>query len=576
MGYREDGMFGFTDTGLNANGITNPNFTYPTRSIRFLEAQAALDKVKDSYKLHRGYIRNLDQPALGKTFPVSKCKFQFNPQEIRQDVQMRQDVYHAILQNPAQLTQPLGAETSFSFDLVFDRSMELSSGKYSKNVGGYGISSNPTTDINGSNSINDVYDIGVLADLRVFYAVIGQGFSKEMLEFQTAAAKKAYETAEASAASAGSPAVEFLRDDEEIKKTLEINYGNSAFLMPNPVRIMFSSLFMVDGFVTATSVAFLKFNTNMVPMQCKVTISMSAMYIGFAKQDTFLTTSFKTQAEQKRTDDAELAATKQEINTAAAKTLNIFKLAADGRDSDNGGSGTWNKPIVNDVPSWAFGIRDSITMSNGNSRRAFYAGFPSVEPKPGGKVTNTNGVETRVGNDIDSILKLYEAGSSPTIDYRWSLNIYGPGAGATAGMSQATAAAALAAKSYPSEAIKIMGTYSASETASSQDEWGHGDTSPGDGAERIRRKTYFSKESWMPANTANTAWIETDFDEVPDYIKNSYYIVDINVAVSVRAGTESATTKEATTSFVVYGQDSIGEHKFSLAWLASTPVIIVG
>ena len=121
-----------------------------------------------------------------------------------------------------------------------------------------------------------------------------------------------------------------------------------------------------------------------------------------------------------------------------------------------------------------------------------------------------------------------------------------------------------------------MGAYSASETASSQDEWGYGDSSPGDGAERIRRKTYLSKESWMPANTANTAWIETDFDEVPDYIKNSYYIVDINVSVSVRAGTETANTKSATTSVVVYGQDTIGEHKFSLAWLASTPVIIVG
>ena len=123
MGYREDGMFGFVDQYPISSGITNPTFTYPTRGIRFLEAQAALDKVKDSYKLHRGYIRNLDQPALGKDFPVSKCKFQFNPQEIRQTVSMREDVYYAILQDPAQLTQPIGAQTSFTFDLVFDRSM---------------------------------------------------------------------------------------------------------------------------------------------------------------------------------------------------------------------------------------------------------------------------------------------------------------------------------------------------------------------------------------------------------------------------------------------------------------------
>lgn len=579
MGYREDGMFGFTDKSLSANGITNPNFTYPTRSIRFLEAQAALDKVKDSYKLHRGYIRNLDQPALGKDFPVSKCKFQFNPQEIRQDVQMRQDVYHAILQDPAQLTQPLGAETSFSFDLVFDRSMELASGKYGRNVGGYDISSNPTTNINGSNSLTDVYDIGVLADLRVFYAVIGQGFSKEMLEFQTAAAKKAYETVEAAGASAGSPDVEYIYDDEEIKKTLEVNYGNSAFLMPNPVRVMFSSLFMVDGFVTATSVAFLKFNTNMVPMQCKVTISMSAMYIGFAKQDTFLTTSFKDQAEEKRKTDLELAAAKQELSKSLNKTVNVFKVAADGRLRNGGGARSWDSPVSTSSsggPAWAFGIKqNSIAMSSAAEPnfKAFYAGFPKVEPKEGGNTDKTNGVDTRTGGDDDAILTLYEAGSSPTIKYTWTLNIYGPGAGATAGISQTTANAALASKSYPSETIKLMGAYTASETSSSKEEWGSGTSGNGAAAERIRRRTYLAFDKGMPENTATDSWSETLFINIPQFLKDSYYIVDITISVSASVGTENPNQKVGTKSFVVGGTSSIGEHKFPLSWL-DAPIIV--
>jgi len=574
MGYREDGMFGFVDQYPIGSGITNPSFTYPTRSIRFLEAQAALDKVKDSYKLHRGYIRNLDQPALGKNFPVSKCKFQFNPQEIRQDVSMRQDVYHAILQDPAQLTQPLGAETSFSFDLVFDRSMELSSGKAKS--GEYG-DYNVATNINGSNNENDVYDIGVLADLRVFYAVIGQGFSKEMLEFQTAAAKKAYETAEASGASAGSPAVEYVYDDEEIKKTLEVNYGNAAFLMPNPVRIMFSSLFMVDGFITGTSVAFLKFNTNMVPMQCKVSISMSAMYIGFAKQDTFLTTSFKQQAEDKRAADAEAAEAKKELAKSLSQTLDVFKLTL---ASDY--LADWDDYFPNySKPAWIWGIKQSYEGDAGFGERAAFAGFPSVIPKAGGTTTNTNGVETRTGSDIDAILKLYEAGESPTIRYDWSFNLYGPGAGSTITISKAYADAALENKTYtdPNQSVfELMGSYAASETASSKEEWGSGTSGDGVKKERVRRRSYYV-DGGLPENTASKAWVGDDthfnpVDFIPDSIKNSYYIVDISITVSAVIGTASKSEITRNKSFVIAGGESIGEHKLVLIWENNTNVPI--
>lgn len=76
---------------------------------------------------------------------------------------------------------------------------------------------------------------------------------------------------------------------------LTTNFGNSAFLVSLPVRIVFSSLFMVEGYITATTVTFNKFNPHMVPTQCAVNVTMQALYIGFARKDTFLTSSL-TQA----------------------------------------------------------------------------------------------------------------------------------------------------------------------------------------------------------------------------------------------------------------------------------------
>ncbi|CAB4154228.1 hypothetical protein UFOVP629_12 [uncultured Caudovirales phage] len=564
MGYREEGMFGFNDVGISATGIENPNFTYPSRSIRFLEAQAALDKVKDKYKIHRGYIRNLNQPALGADFPVSKCKFQFNPQEIRQDVSMREDVYSSLLQSPEQLTQPIGGVTSFSFDLVFDRSMELATG------GPGALGADFTANVFGETSDFDVYDIGVLADLRVFYSVIGQGFSKEMLAFQMASLKSTYENIVENGASVGSPTAEITYDDVKLKDVMEANYGNAAFLMPNPVRVLFSSLFMVDGFITGTSVAFLKFNTNMVPMQCKVSVSMNAMYIGFAKEETFLTKILTDAGAAKKTADEEAAAAKKELAKSLSQTLNVFKLTL---ASDY--LADWdNSPPTYSKPAWIWGIQQSYEGGAGDGERAAFAGFPSVKPIEGGKTTNTNGVETRTGNDIDAILKLYEAGESPTISYTWTLNVYGPGAGSTTTISESYADTALKNKTYtdPNQSVfKLMGSYTATETASSKEEWGSGTSGDGVKKERVRRRSYYVDGGGLPENTAGKAWIGDDtqlnpVNYIPDSIKNSYYIVDISVTVSAVIGTASKSEQTRNKSFVIAGGDSIGEHKFTLIW----------
>ena len=577
MGYREDGSFGFIDDFPTGGGIENPAFTYPTRSIRFLEAQAAIDGVKDSYKIFRGYIRNLAQPALGGNFPVSKCRFQFNPQEIRQDVSMREDVYTSLLQTPEQLTQPVGGETSFSFDLVFDRSMELAKG------GPGALAVDWTADIFENPSEFDVYDIGVLADLRVFYSVIGQGFSKEMLEFQMSALKKNYETIISNNASAGSPDVEITYDDTKLADVMSANYGNSAFLMPNPVRVLFSSLFMVDGFVTGTSVQFLKFNTNMVPMQCKITVSMKAMYIGFAKQKTFLTKNLEDAAAARRAADDQAAAEKAELAIALTKTMNKFKVAFSARQGND--SPNWDSTeAINDLraPAWLFGVKEpgygvDINGIGGNINSKFkkcaFAGFPSVKPVEGGENKNDAGEVTREGKDEDAILALYEAGQTPTISYNWTLKLYGPGAGSTTTISEATAISARGAQTYSgaynsaTQPFQLMGLYTASETASSDKEWGSGTSGDGDRKERIRRRSYDVFDG-LPENTADKAYSTqglAGLDISPSF-KDSYYIFEIGFTVSAKISTASEAVQSFSITEVVGGREQIGERVFGLKW----------
>ena len=93
---------------------------------------------------------------------------------------------------------------------------------------------------------------------------------------------------------AGDGSASFSFNDTAFQTTVQKNYGNSAFLSPLPVRIVFSSLFMVEGFVTSSSVQFVKFTRNYVPTICKVTLSVRALYIGFAREKAYLTDALET------------------------------------------------------------------------------------------------------------------------------------------------------------------------------------------------------------------------------------------------------------------------------------------
>lgn len=129
-------------------------------------------------------------------------------------------------------------------------------------------------------------------------------------------------------------------DASTATKAINANFGNSAFLVSLPVRIVFSSLFMVEGYITSTNVTFNKFNPNMVPTQCVVGITMQALYIGFAREKTYLTTTLDAALKQTVEDTTEsetidvIADTKGLTNIGA----NLFKDIGEYR-----GSG-WNVP----------------------------------------------------------------------------------------------------------------------------------------------------------------------------------------------------------------------------------------
>lgn len=317
----------------NGSTVENKPFSYPTNIARVSNftglGQGSLsDANNQSVTLTRGFMRNL-MTDLGENqpkFPDVRCFFQFNPQDIEHIIEARKDMYLPILQDPNQLRQPMAGNAMFNFELVFDRTMEVNSAAYrTVSQGGEPI---PDTKSPGT--------VGVFHDLRVLYSIIGQGLSEELLAAQQAKLKndvrqfaiKNYnslnlqynsETSEFKAnQTLLDPSEDTYGDDPNAAATAnflnsivsnpesssintfmaDFNIGNSAFLIPQPCRVVFSPVFMVDGFVMGTKVLFTKFSTKMIPTQCKVYISMQATYLGFARAKTFITEQLDETARQ--------------------------------------------------------------------------------------------------------------------------------------------------------------------------------------------------------------------------------------------------------------------------------------
>lgn len=534
-----------------------PFYKYPDKNIKFMEAQQALHAAtrtltnasnkSGNYKIHRGYIRNLEPATLLKNIVISKCNFQFNPQEIRQTVNMREDIYNPVMLTAEQLSQPIGGSVNFQFDLLFDRSHELAADKYRDTL---------ITNSETGKTINELpHKLGVFADLKVLYEVIGQGLSNNLVELQLDNLKRTYEakyTRDNAYQTTSDSEDDQTKNDlsgsfegdfdiESVTTLLNSNLGNSAFLIPNPVRIVFSDLFMVDGFVTGTNVDFLKFNNYMIPMQCRVGVSVNALYIGFAKQKTFLTNTISSAKEalieENRLDADRSIRVENQLNL-----IRPFVAVWDtpiGEDGANGLITDWDIAVNNPGPHGPlkyFLMPENYFLSKENRSdlispvaRVLYTGFKGIK------------------SNYDPIKALFEDPNYSqgfTINYGVTLSIYGKlnqndysGNGWTLAEANAIKLNKTYTKVYGTEAVaSVVGFYQVSETASSLDEWGSKFKIDHISDPQVRRRIYVHVEDG-DKELPNTGAYALNFKDHKANIESSYYVVDQKFEISIVTGT---------------------------------------
>lgn len=289
---------------VNPNSL-NDDFLFPDKTIRHIKPSFdGKTWSEDTAILQKGYIRRINEFNDGNEEPLL-CRFQFNPQFINQAASFQSSTVNPIYQPIEQLQQPIASMTNFSFRLIFDRSMEINQDSTDVLI--------RTTD--NPWETGGPRQVGVLHDINALFRVIGQGISADDVE---GAITRAAETLAASDARLGRDSV--TEEDEAIYSEAgsnasrffqnNVNVGNTAFILPYPVRIVFSSLYIVEGFITQTSLEILKFSSSYVPMMAQVTLSVNAIYLGFAKRNTYFTHVLEQSAVDRR-NELERVATRQ-------------------------------------------------------------------------------------------------------------------------------------------------------------------------------------------------------------------------------------------------------------------------
>lgn len=154
--------------------------------------------------------------------------------------------------------------------------------------------------------------------------------------------------------------------------------SNRAFLIPNPVRVVFSSLYMVDGYVTAVNLLFTKFSRNMVPVTATLSLQMEARYIGFAREKTFLTEVLE-QAKEPSEDGVETPPTDTVVNnryyalrSAMAAMAEDYRILLCGTDNDDNPE-IWTK--VDDNSSDNYNIQNVLSFTTVLVRFGFAQAF---------------------------------------------------------------------------------------------------------------------------------------------------------------------------------------------------------
>lgn len=333
-------------------GVAGPDYLVPTATLartdkdnpEFLfpgKVRKNLGGGPDT-TIQRGFIRSLltEIKDIGTSIPNRRFFFQFNPERIMRSVSVSSGLMNPLLQDPGQFSVATPGNATFSFDILLNREMEVNNatqgippplglGDLSDVVNGV---PRPRPDMVGQ--------IGVLADLLVMDSIIGQGISDDIISAlsRITSISSSWDTSDTSSGEpvAGAPAVNpnFISEPDATKAFNTIR-GNSAFLVSTPVRIVFSSMFMVDGFIQGSSVNFTKFNTHMVPTMCAINVTVEAKYIGFAQKDTYLTEALKKAQESDNTSgfNPVIDGPEYDLLNNAIKELSSYKIEIGGTDN---------------------------------------------------------------------------------------------------------------------------------------------------------------------------------------------------------------------------------------------------
>lgn len=373
MGYSSDQFYNFNkyegkNSSLKRKPDDNPSFVFPGPRTPNVFGNGV------DTRIQRGFIRGIYPKVIGgantdlKGIKQRRLFFQFNPATIERNVSMNTQVTNPLLQPAINLVQPVPGNSEFSFELLFDRQAEVGARKSidakGRFVGTY-FDANANDDAYNYKQ-SDVTEIGVLADLYVLDAIIGQSITKDMEGFlrdywsyidKTLLNSQSDTPVDTTTGDTGTSTTQDILDIANWETNVSKNFGNAAFLAPLPIRIVFSSLFMVEGFVNASSVQFIKFNKNYVPTMCRVTLNVTALYFGFAREHSFVSDAIAQQfvdTKQAAKEDNALALKAQTLaNSAAVFKFNMANL------SMSSGTGTFKQDFesVSDIIRGSFDLR---------------------------------------------------------------------------------------------------------------------------------------------------------------------------------------------------------------------------
>jgi len=214
-------------------------------------------------KLLKGYMRS----SLPEKYGKARFHFQYNPNTISRSTTVNQDLLGLANQTTADLmalSAMPGAGAGFSFSLILDRQDEVSMERFSNEA--YAFSATPEDP-----------RTGVDVDIRVLDKIAGIG------QYSVALDSIATGTSITDFISGGAAGI-----FDRVEAAQAAGDGNQAFMASmQPIRVVFSKNFMVEGYISALDVTYTKFSRNMVPVMATVQVAMQAFFIGQARATTW-------------------------------------------------------------------------------------------------------------------------------------------------------------------------------------------------------------------------------------------------------------------------------------------------